>query len=74
MNITKREREILCMLCLPNREIAKRLGIKLETVKTHITNLKFKLPSYKRAEMLIKALKENIIKVEEVITNKERYE
>ena len=37
--ITERQREVLCLLPLANNQIAKILGIRLSTVKGHLTGL-----------------------------------
>lgn len=69
MKLTKREKEILKMLCLPNKSIAKKLNISLSTTKRHINHIFNKLYTpANRASIVIEALKQNIIKLEEVIT------
>lgn len=68
-NLTEREKEVLKMLCLPNKQIARKMGLKLCTVKTYIVKLFNKFPfSTNRAGIVIEAVKQNIIKVEEIIT------
>lgn len=68
MSLTKREMEIIKMLCLTDKEIAHKLSIKKCTVKTHVRNLLNKLCEYKRINLLITAIKQGIIKLEDVIT------
>lgn len=68
--LTRREKEVLKMLCLPNREIAERLCISSRTVKTHVNHIFNKLPilNSNRQTLLIEAIKQKIIQIEEVIT------
>ncbi len=69
MQLTKREKEVLKMLCLPNPEIAKRLFISLPTVKRHVHNISNKFPEISsRRTLLVEAVKRGIIKLEDVIT------
>lgn len=69
MNLTSREIEVLKLLCLTNREIAKRLWLSIKTVKAHVHNIFNKLTCSSRAEALVKAIKDGIINADEVITN-----
>ena len=66
MNITPRELEVLKLLCLTDKEIAKRLIISIRTVKSHIHNILNKLLCETRQRALIKALKLKIISIDEV--------
>lgn len=68
MLITKREKEILQRLYLPNKKIAKKLNISLFTVKKHIHNLfnKFYWVN-SRTQLFFKALKHKVINFEEII-------
>lgn len=68
--LTKREKEVLKMLCLPNKIVAKRLFISELTVKTHINHLYHKLyiPFSNKALLLAEGLKQQLIKLEEIIT------
>lgn len=68
--LTRREKEILKMLCLSNREIAKRLCISPFTVRTHVNHIfnKLIILNSNRQTLLIEAVKRNLIKIEEVIT------
>lgn len=68
MKITKREKQILCLLCLSNPEIAKVLRIKKSTVRTHIGNLLNKFVENNRQSLLIAALKKNVIDISEIKT------
>ena len=69
MNLTKREREILPLLCLPYKEIQKRMNLSEGTVKNHIMNLIYKFPPmHNRSCILIEALREGIITLDEIVT------
>lgn len=69
MKISKREREVLGLICLTNPQIARRLNISIRTVKTYIRHLFEKLGCESRTEVAIKAIKEGIIQVQEVYTD-----
>ena len=69
MKISKREREVLELICLTNPQIARRLNISIRTVKTYVRHLFEKLGCETRTEATIKAIKEEIIQVQEVYTN-----
>ena len=66
MKLTQRELEVLKLLCLQNKEIAKRLIISIRTVKSHVHNILDKLVCETRQRALIKALKLKIISIDEV--------
>lgn len=66
MNITPRELEVLKLLCLTDKEIAKRLIISIRTVKSHVHNILNELLCENRQRALIKALKLKIISIDEV--------
>lgn len=70
MKLTEREKEVLKMLCLPNKIIAKNLNISLSTTKRHIHNIFNKLcfVTPNRCAIILFAVKEHIIRLEEVIT------
>ena len=67
-----REREILCLAELTNREIAARLGITHQTVKNHLTHVYGKLgiggnPSvHKRIPALMLALRLGLLTLDEI--------
>jgi DNA-binding CsgD family transcriptional regulator len=56
-SLTRREREVLALVCLGNRneDIAKELGISIPTVKTHLQNIfeKFGLRSKRELRQLL---------------------
>ena len=66
--VTNREKDVLRLLCFPNAEIAKRLFIGKCTVKTHIKRLIDKLFVNNRTALLIEALKQKVITLDEIIT------
>ena len=66
MKISKREREVLGLICLTNPQIARRLNISIRTVKTYVRHLFEKLGCENRTEAAIKALKQNVIDIEEL--------
>lgn len=70
MKLTKREREILPLLCLPTQKISKILCISKGTVTTHIKNIMFKFPEQEnRFLVVLESVKQGIITIDEVITN-----
>lgn len=62
--LTDREREILQLMAdgLTNKEIAKRLFVGLETVKSHARNIFAKLEVSDRAQAVAKGLRERLVK------------
>ena len=69
MKISKREREVLGLICLTNSQIARRLNISVRTVKTYVRHLFEKLGCQNRTEAIAKAIKKGIIKADEIITD-----
>ena len=63
LNISERELEVLQCLArgLSNEEIARQLFISLNTVKTHLSNLYFKLDVKRRTQAVEKARSLGII-------------
>jgi len=61
--LTERELEVLKQIAagLDNRQIAKELFISEKTVKTHISNILFKLDLDSRTQAAIYALKNNLV-------------
>lgn len=66
MTLTQRELEVLKLLCLSDKDIAKRLIISIRTVKCHVHNILNELVCENRQKALIKALKLKIIDIDEV--------
>lgn len=65
MKLSKREKEILSLLYLPNKKIAQGLNITVATVKTHIHHLYDKFPlSDTRTSLFYHALNEGVIKLD----------
>lgn len=54
LGITEREYEVLCMIDqgLSNKEVAEKLFISQNTVKTHLSNLYIKLDAKRRTQAL----------------------
>lgn len=63
LDITEREYEVLCMINqgLSNKEVAEKLFISQNTVKTHLSNLYVKLDAKRRTQALKNAKDLNII-------------
>ena len=69
MKLTKKEREVLPFYCLPKKEIAKRLGVSIGTVNTHIAHISYKIHYHpNRMCVLLEALKQGIITLDEIVT------
>lgn len=62
-SLTPRQREILRMLSLglENKQIARRLGIGVHTVKTHVSRVLAKLGATSRTEAVVFALRDHLI-------------
>jgi DNA-binding NarL/FixJ family response regulator len=56
-NLTKREREIydLAVLGHTNAEVARQLGVSVNTVKVHLSNVLHKLNVKNRAELIVRS-------------------
>ncbi len=68
MNLTARERQVLSMFTLSNQEISDKLCISLSTTKHHIHNIISKFyPSENRCQIVLQAVKEGVIGLEEII-------
>lgn len=57
LGITGREHEVLALLASgrSNKEIARRLNVSPNTVKTHVSRLYEKLPAARRTEAILRA-------------------
>lgn len=66
---TKREIEIIKLLCLENKEIGEILRISPATVQTHITNIRQKVVASSRASLIVELLKAEVVKIDEIVTN-----
>jgi NarL family two-component system response regulator LiaR len=63
LNLTEREREVLALMVegLNNKQIAIKLTVSPSTVKSHVSNILFKLSVVSRTEAVTLALRNNII-------------
>ena len=69
MELTNRERQILQLFALPNKEIAIRLCISTNTVKTHVNNIIYKFPEQNnKLSVILEALEQGIITLDEIVT------
>lgn len=61
--LTPRQREILRLIAagLENKQIARKLGIGVHTVKTHVSRVLHKLGASSRTEAVVLAMKERLI-------------
>ena len=69
--LTKRELEILPFICFSKKEIAKHFGISICTVDSHIDNLLSKFLVNNRQKLLVEALRQGVIKLENVVVRLE---
>lgn len=63
--LSNRESEILRFLPLSQKEIASRLHLSPQTVKSYLKNIANKLGTSNRVELVIFALKNDLIKLDE---------
>ena len=63
MHVTPRQLEVLCLLAngLPEKEIARKLGVSRNTVKLHVRNICLALNARSRTHAVAVALRERII-------------
>jgi DNA-binding NarL/FixJ family response regulator len=61
--LTPRQREILRLIAsgLENKQIARKLGIGVHTVKTHVSRVLHKLGAQSRTEAVVLALRDRLI-------------
>jgi NarL family two-component system response regulator LiaR len=66
--LTAREQEVLRLVALgyTNREIAEKLIVGEETIKTHVSNILIKLHLNHRMQAVIYALKTGLVSLEEI--------
>jgi two-component system, NarL family, response regulator LiaR len=69
-DLTARERDVLKQMALgrSNKEIAERLAIGEETVKTHVRHLLAKLGAENRAQAAVRALARGVVSAEDLAT------
>lgn len=70
--LSAREREVLHLIVegMSNQEIAQKLGLSSETVKTHVRHMMEKLMVSDRTQAAVKALREGLLSGFEPNTNK----
>lgn len=61
--LSEREREILSLACLSNRQIAKRLNLSWKTVQRAFSTMFEKYGVKNRTRLLLKAIKEGELQV-----------
>ena len=66
--LTKRQKEVLRLVCYDNKTIADKLGIKETSVKTHSQYIKNRLNADNKAKCIIVALKHQLLSLEEIET------
>ncbi len=66
MHVTKRERDILQLICKSNPEISEILGIRLTTVKAIMHNMLERFDVQSRTGLILKALKNKLIALEDI--------
>lgn len=66
-DLTEREKQILCMLSLDNDEIASRVYVSSSAVKLHVSRLMLAFKSSNRTEVSLKALKQKVIDIEQIV-------
>lgn len=54
--LSEREREILSLACLSNKQIARRLNIDTKTVERNFANMFAKTHTARRTELLLKMI------------------
>ena len=61
--LTQREKEILVLITdgMTNEAMAEQLFISPQTVRNHIKNIYDKLQVHSRAQVVVKAIKENLV-------------
>jgi DNA-binding NarL/FixJ family response regulator len=65
MKLTRRETEVLEALCegLDSEGIARRLGVTVETERTHIVNILNKLKAHSRLEAVVIAVRHGVVEI-----------
>lgn len=63
IRLTKREYEVLARLALTNIEIGDEFGISECGVRFHVRSLMLKLNARTRTEIVIKAIRQNLISI-----------
>ena len=65
--LSEREYEVLRLAAkgLPNKEIARRLGLSIRTVHSHLANIFTKMQVGSRTEAVLKALRQGVISLQD---------
>ena len=65
--LSEREFEVLCLAArgLPNKEIARRLGLSIRTVHSHLANIFMKMQVGSRTEAVLLALRQGMISLQD---------
>ncbi len=65
--LSEREHEVLRLAAkgLPNKEIARRLGLSIRTVHSHLANIFTKMQVGSRTEAVLQALRQSIISLQD---------
>lgn len=61
--LTEREREILSLACLTNKQIARKMGLSWQTVQRMFATMREKYGVKTRTKLLLEAIKSGEIKV-----------
>lgn len=67
MQLTKREYQVLTLVCNSDKQIAKQLGISFTTVHTYLFQLFNKFVVNNRSQLLVEALRQNAITLEDIV-------
>lgn len=67
IELTKREKQIVPLLALTDKQIANRLGVSTSTVRTYIYNLSLKLCADSKITLLVTALKLGLVTSQELV-------
>lgn len=67
MQLTKREYQVLTLVCNSDKQIAKQLGISLSTAHTYMFHLFNKFVVNNRSQLLVEALRQNVITFEDIV-------
>ena len=65
--LSEREFEVMCLAArgLPNKEIARRLGLSIRTVHSHLANIFMKMQVGSRTEAILQALRHGMISLQD---------
>ena len=69
IKLTRREYQMLQYACLSNADIANLLNIKVNTVEVYMQNVKKILGAKNKQEMIVQAIKYNIMSVHNFVLN-----